>query len=96
MSERCEPAPGTTRMSAKEIPIPRNSKTRPFRREGDHRAVFRKNRRPENFPRIRWAYHQLPTKTGHLQRVFQRFSRVRSTEELAEEEGLYSWLVSGR
>jgi hypothetical protein len=36
--------------------------------------------RRENFPPIRWAYHQLPTKTGHLQRVFQRFSRVRSTE----------------
>jgi hypothetical protein len=34
----------------------------------------------ENFPAIRWAYHQLPTKTGHLQRVFQRFSRVRSNE----------------
>jgi hypothetical protein len=45
--------------------------------------VFRENRanyRRENFPPIRWAYHQLPTKTGHLQGVFQRFSRVRSTE----------------
>ncbi len=45
--------------------------------------MFRENRannRRENFPPIRWAYHQLPTKTGHLQRVFQRFSRVRSTE----------------
>jgi hypothetical protein len=36
----------------------------------------------ENFPPIRRAYHQLPTKTGHLhlQGVFQRFSRVRSNE----------------
>jgi hypothetical protein len=30
----------------------------------------------KNFPPIRWAYHQLPTKTGHLPRVFQRFSRA--------------------
>jgi|HubBroStandDraft_6_1064221.scaffolds.fasta_scaffold12103_4 hypothetical protein len=34
----------------------------------------------ENFPPIRWANHQLPTKTGHSDGVFQRFSRVRSTE----------------
>ena len=34
----------------------------------------------ENFPPIRWGYHQLPTKTGHLQSAFERFSRVRSNE----------------
>jgi hypothetical protein len=34
-------APGTTRTSAKQIPIPRNSESRSFRRERDGRAVLR-------------------------------------------------------
>jgi hypothetical protein len=33
-----------------------------------------------NFPPIDEASHQLPTKTRHPRGVFQRFSRVRSTE----------------
>jgi hypothetical protein len=34
-------APGTIRTSAEQVPISRNSKTRPLRRQRDSRAVFR-------------------------------------------------------
>jgi hypothetical protein len=43
-------APGTIPTSAEEVPISRNSKSRPLRRERDSRAVFRQfNFRPGHF-----------------------------------------------